>query len=810
MWHRKNKNKKNKKEEDEKEERACRLCQSLTAKIQQLEYSLITLKKEKGTSHVSLIQKIQQTSARLDPHVQENKKIRLSIKVIKKEIEGVEQILKPFTDQKKKLVTEKKNKIESYQQKINSFKSNNETEEIIETLNKKNKKLKKYTCGTNALKSLRAKCQKEFQKMKQQDYDGSWMDFIPEEKLKKILFDQNEYARLIEEMRILDKRQKKMLYQNRLTTTTSNDYLKIEQRLQETKEKIEVGKRENLQMKREILEMKELLGDEALYSRMDGNSEDSQTSESEFTSVASSNDFSKGNNSKTDSPPKNSSSLTSIKKNRLSKAKFRSTTEIQILKEKEPTQKNRRLMKIHDSQSVPQIYENSENEQFTKKITHKRKKKKKKFTIDSLQMLLKIPIGVEYFREFLVSQLCQENIMFWLSVKALKQQDLTKNKIIKSSKKIFQTFILEESPFEINIQSSLREKLIKQYNNKNFFTSMFDKAHEAVLEHMIFNSWGSFQETKHFTNLLQKLTKDPNYKNFSNSTQRMKLRYNIQPYKALNEGNEYHDKILHPIVVVESLLEHLIQLLNIHYCFSKNFINLKNIHSTIPFQKFVKETAQLKYIKLDQLENETERLCFFLNVYNLLTLHSFLSNGLPHDQSSCTHLHKNSIYLIDGNYYSLNDIFHGILRANTFIKSNSNKASTYFKPKDEKSKYSLSKTEPMIHFAIIDPYRNSILKIYRSRNLLKSLKETTTDLLLPLVMIKNGEKMILPKNLLAYEKDFTNHGGLLNWMAKFVSINLMSLIIANQQIKYSTKILKNPQIIVDFEEYSIKKLFFNI
>ncbi|KAJ6250571.1 electron carrier/ protein disulfide oxidoreductase [Anaeramoeba flamelloides] len=812
MWLKSQKKKKKKKKEEEKkekEERAERLCRSLTAKIQELEFKLLSLHKNTGSSF-SLTQKIQQTRSQIDPHEKENKIIRESLFSTKKEIEDVKKILKPYNDQKKKILNEKKNKIEKLQKKIENFKSNSEIENIVATLNKKNEKLKKYTSETNTLKILRTKSKSEYQTINEEDKDGTWKTKLPKGVLIKILSDTKELNKLNEEMSLLDKRKKKLIYQNKLKSNTSIGFITIEQRLQEAMEKIQIGKRENRKIKREILEMKELLGDETLYSTIDGNSEDMLSTDSEFTSVSSSNELPKSSNNRTDLSFSNTTSHSSSKTSQLTKVNRRSASEILLPKENDSRKNKESLTKIQDAQSIPHIFKKGNNKEFSKYIDKRRNKKnKKKFTIDSLQTLFKIPIAVDYFRDFLVSQLCQENIMFWLAVKSMKQKDSTENQINKSSKKIFQTYILYESPFEINIQSNLREKLIKQYNNKNFFISMFDEAHEAVLEHMIFNSWGPFQETRQFANLLKKLKKDPNYENLSNSTQRMKLRYNIQPYKGLNEGNEYHDKIFHPIAVVETLLEQLIQLLDIHYRISKNVINFKNIYSTIPFQKFVKKTAQLKYIKLDQLKSENEKLCFFLNVYNLLTVHGFLSNGLPYDQTSMKHHQRDSIYLIGGNYYSLNDIFNGILRANTCIKYNSNKSSHYFKISDERSKYSLSKIEPMIHFAIIDPYRISQLNIYHLDGLLKSLKETTTDLLLPLVMIKKSDKMKLPKSLLTYERDFNNHGGLLNWMSKFVSMNLMSQILANQQIKYSTKIFKNPHLLVDFEQYSFKKLYFN-
>ncbi|KAJ6238794.1 electron carrier/ protein disulfide oxidoreductase [Anaeramoeba flamelloides] len=354
----------------------------------------------------------------------------------------------------------------------------------------------------------------------------------------------------------------------------------------------------------------------------------------------------------------------------------------------------------------------------------------------------------------------------------------------------------------------MREKLIKQYHNKNFYIKMFDESHKAVFEHMFLNSWTAFKDTEQFQQLVNKVKKDPKFI-FSHYIKKMKLRYNIQPYKALNEGFEFHNKALHPLIAVENLFENLIQLLSVHYKLSEECINLKNLNSNISFQKFTHLTAQLKTINLSLLKNEQEKLCFFVNVYNLLSLHSLLSNGtIPHDKSSWSDHFKNSIYLIDGVYFSLSDIFHGILRSNSSPRYNSNK-NTYFKSSDERNKYSLLQIEPMIHFATIDPYRSTILKIYRPKTVMQDLKKTTISLLNPLIFSEKDEKIVLPKSFNIYEKDFHHDVNVVNWLLNFFDISLMSEIIANQNIKFATKILKNPKLIINFTDFSIYESHFS-
>ncbi|KAJ6227907.1 electron carrier/ protein disulfide oxidoreductase [Anaeramoeba flamelloides] len=792
MWSKihKNKNKiKKNLEQERKEERSERLCRSLSAKIQELAFCLLTLKEAKGSSSVSLIQKIQQTFDRIGSHEKENEKIRHSIQSIKNEICDYKKVLRPFWEQKQRITEQKNLQIADLEKNIENLKSDCEIETILGTLNKKNEKLKKHTSRTNTLKNLRTAIQKEYQKMKEEDEDGSWKQNLPEDRLRKIMSDQKEYNLLITHMGIMDKRKNKMVYETRITKTTSQDFIKMEERIQETKEKIEIYENENRKIQREILEMKELVGEETLYSALDGVSEDLLSTDSEFVSLSSSNETTKN------------SKFLGKNTTELMKVTFRTKSEILYPSKKDKRKSQNVLKKINSFRSKTQFFQAPKNEKcqiknLNKSEIVKKMKDQKAFQIDSLQTLLKIPIGVDYFREFLVTQLCQENLMFWLAVKLMKQKESTKN------------FILYESPFEINIQSKLRFQLEKLYNNKNFFIGMFDEAHDAVFEHMLFNSWGPFKETRQFKHLLQKIKKDPNYKHLSNSSQKMKLRYNIQTYTALNESDEYYKNLMHPILVVENLLKQLIQLLEIHYSFARGTINLKNLNTTIPFQKFARKTSQLKFINIkDQLKGERERLCFFLNVYNLLALHCFIVNGLPHDHSSWDHQRKNAKYLISGNYYSLNDIFHGILRTNISYKSSSNKCHNHFNINDERRFFSLTKIEPAIHFATIDPYRHSIVKIYQTKKLYKSMEATSKDIIIPLIEIKIDYKIILPKSLLTYEKDFRREVVILDWISKLIPINLKPQLLTNQHIKYSTKIMKNPQLFIDFRQVSIKNSY---
>jgi hypothetical protein len=126
-------------------------------------------------------------------------------------------------------------------------------------------------------------------------------------------------------------------------------------------------------------------------------------------------------------------------------------------------------------------------------------------------------------------------------------------------------------------------------------------------------------------------------------------------------------------------------------------INYKSIEKA-DFYNFQVGLKQLNQIQLNQL-NEQEKKAFFLNVYNILVIHGFLVYGVPLNFFKRLYFYQQLSYRIGGLVYSLNDIEHGILRANRpFFLSWFRKS--FLKSKDPRSVYSMSTIDPRIHFAL--------------------------------------------------------------------------------------------------------------
>lgn len=92
-------------------------------------------------------------------------------------------------------------------------------------------------------------------------------------------------------------------------------------------------------------------------------------------------------------------------------------------------------------------------------------------------------------------------------------------------------------------------------------------------------------------------------------------------------------------------------------------VDYKGISTSEEYKEFVKSTESLQFIKLSELE-EVERKVLFLNLYNALTIHSYLVKGIPKTTTEKINLMAAVGYQIGKLVYSLNEMEHGVLREN--------------------------------------------------------------------------------------------------------------------------------------------------
>ncbi|KAJ3449769.1 electron carrier/ protein disulfide oxidoreductase [Anaeramoeba flamelloides] len=315
---------------------------------------------------------------------------------------------------------------------------------------------------------------------------------------------------------------------------------------------------------------------------------------------------------------------------------------------------------------------------------------------------------------------------------------------------------------------------------------MFDEAQSVVFDHMHLNSFDNFKGGELYRDLLRKLNQDSSV-GLNYHQKRCFLGYRKRNRNYLNEQKLYLGCTKNANKLLEELMESLMNLFYAYYSISTKKINFKSISKSIAYQKFVEKTSQLKRIDLKGLKTQNERVCFFLNLYNTLALHSLIEHGIPRDKPSIDKFIKSSRYRINEYNFSLNDIFHGILRGNRDIKNPSN---NYFKSGDNRSMFSVTKLDTRIHFAIINQYFPSFLQIYKPHNFNDLIGKTTKMVISPLINIQK-RKILLPKLFAIYQLDFGGTENIINWLES----NLKGLFLLDSKIDYSVKFIQMPLII---------------
>jgi len=116
------------------------------------------------------------------------------------------------------------------------------------------------------------------------------------------------------------------------------------------------------------------------------------------------------------------------------------------------------------------------------------------------------------------------------------------------------------------------------------------------------------------------------------------------------------------------------------------------------FQKYLKDSGMLMQIKPENLEEEA-RKAFFINVYNFFTIHAVIdfaqTYGLPNSTKSIPNFWTDYCYNIGGLDYSLDDIEHGVLRAN---KGTANHPP--FEDSDPRLDVAMEQLDQRVHFAL--------------------------------------------------------------------------------------------------------------
>ncbi|KAG7552420.1 Glutaredoxin [Arabidopsis thaliana x Arabidopsis arenosa] len=155
-------------------------------------------------------------------------------------------------------------------------------------------------------------------------------------------------------------------------------------------------------------------------------------------------------------------------------------------------------------------------------------------------------------------------------------------------------------------------------------------------------------------------------------------------------------------------------------------VDYRSIHGSEEFARYLRIIQELHRVELEDMQRE-EKLAFFINLYNMMAIHSILVWGHPAGTFDRTKMFMDFKYVIGGNTYSLSAIQNGILRGNQRPMFNPMKP---FGAKDKRSKVALPYAEPLTHFALVCGTRSGPpLRCFTPGDIDKELMEAARDFL---------------------------------------------------------------------------------
>ncbi|OIW02405.1 hypothetical protein TanjilG_04998 [Lupinus angustifolius] len=155
-------------------------------------------------------------------------------------------------------------------------------------------------------------------------------------------------------------------------------------------------------------------------------------------------------------------------------------------------------------------------------------------------------------------------------------------------------------------------------------------------------------------------------------------------------------------------------------------VDYRSIHGSEEFARYLRIVETLQRVEVWDLSRE-DKLAFFINLYNMMTIHAILVWGHPAGALERRKLFGEFKYVIGASTYSLSAIQNGILRGNQRPPYNLMKL---FGAKDKRSKVALPYPEPLIHFALVCGTRSGpALRCYSPGDIDKELMDAARSFL---------------------------------------------------------------------------------
>jgi hypothetical protein len=127
-------------------------------------------------------------------------------------------------------------------------------------------------------------------------------------------------------------------------------------------------------------------------------------------------------------------------------------------------------------------------------------------------------------------------------------------------------------------------------------------------------------------------------------------------------------------------------------------VRYQAIRGSDEFKRYQDLTRGLRSFDPYSLKDRGHRLAFWINIYNTGVIHGVIELGLERSVKESPGFFDQIMYDVGGFHFSLNEIEHGLLRAN---RRHPYRLLRPFPKKDVRRKFAVIPMDPRIHFALV-------------------------------------------------------------------------------------------------------------
>lgn len=186
------------------------------------------------------------------------------------------------------------------------------------------------------------------------------------------------------------------------------------------------------------------------------------------------------------------------------------------------------------------------------------------------------------------------------------------------------------------------------------------------------------------------------------------------------------------------------------------------------FRSLIEQLAEVNPFHLSY----SEKLAFWINLYNALIMHAYLAYGVPKSDMKLFALMQKAAYTVGGHSFSAACIEYVVLKMKPPVHRPQTAlllALQKLKVSEEQKRSSIDTYEPLVTFALsCGTYSSPAVRVYTAGNVKEELQVAQRDFIRASVGMSNKKKLLVPKMLHSFARGFVDDSDIPIWISRFL------------------------------------------